>query len=420
MSGSAEATQRVAAEAVAWGAFEMNLRLDPDEARDAPRELQAHRRPPARWLLSGLAAAGVTLSVLAIWRFGAQKQEPVFTPPPVNVARVEVRNVTTVEHTIGTVVAVATVQVTAQVSGQLMSAPFQEGQIVHAGSVLFEIDPRPFAAALQQAQAALARDQAGANNAERDKARYVALLAQGATSTQQRDLAVATAEADEASVKLDQAAVTAAQLNLEYATVRSPITGKTGPILVQPGNRITADNATNPLVTITQVQPIKVSVSLPQSDLPRLKEQLRAHRLAAIVDLHNGGRLAAPVSFIGNQVDARTGTIELRATFSNTDDRLVPGELVDAAVTMNAYQSALVVPRDAVNFGPSGRYVYVVSKDNVAQLHKVTELDDDGTSATIAGDVKRGDTVIVQGQLRVVPGQPVDIGNGAAPTSAIN
>jgi len=384
-----------------------------DSAEPAAGDLSWGRPRSKPWSRVILGITGIVLAVAGAWYFlSSRPAANVAPPPPVTVARAGIGDVTALERTVGTVVAVSTVSVSAQVSGQLMSAAFQEGQIVHAGDLLFRIDPRPFAAALQQAEAALARDQANTSNAERDKARYTALLAQGAASTQQRDQTSATADADEATVNADKAAVTVAKLNLEYATIRSPITGKTGPILVQPGNLITASNAANPLVTITQLQPIKVSISMPQSDLPRLVQQMHAGRLSAVVDLHSGAPVTAPVDFIGNQVDAKTGTIELRATFPNTDGRLVPGQLVDVGVSMNQYAHATVVPRDAVNLGPASSYIYVVGRDNIASMHTVTELNDDGTIAAIAGDVKPGDVVIMQGQLRVIPGHAVTIASG--------
>lgn len=359
-------------------------------------------------VILGVSAAAIVVALL--WHFTTPAdQEPAAPPPPVTIAHARVRDVTAMEHTIGTVVSVATVQVTAQVSGQLLNATFREGQIVHAGDLLFQIDPRPFAAALQQAQATLARDQANALSAAHDKARFTALAAQGAASSQQRDQAIAAADADAAVVKADRAAIAMAQLNLGFTTIRSPITGKTGPILVQPGNLVTANNTASPLVVITQVQPIKVSVSLPQAELPQLIQQMRTGRLNAIVNLHNGAPLEQAIDFIGNQVDARTGTIELRATFANTDYRLVPGQLVDTAITTSQYSNAIVVPRDAVNLGPANRYVYVVGKDNIARMHDVSVLYDDGSNAAITGDVKSGDTVIVEGQLRVQPGSAVQI-----------
>src|ERR1700743_2663199 len=179
-------------------------------------------------------------------------------PPPVIVAQAQRQDVRIVEHTIATVLAENTVQLGAQVTGQLTRANFKEGQIVHQGDLLFEIDPRPFQAALEQAQAQLAKDQASLASAQNDERRYTTLFAQGAASQQQRDQAVAAAKGFVATVQSDQAAIDMAKLNVGYTHIRSPITGKTGPILIQPGNLVTA-NATTPLVPITQVPPGQVS-----------------------------------------------------------------------------------------------------------------------------------------------------------------
>jgi multidrug efflux system membrane fusion protein len=323
------------------------------------------------------------------------------------VATAASRNVTVVEHTVGTVVANSTVQITARVSGQLLSASFKEGQIVRAGDLLFQIDPKPFVAALQQARAQLAKDTAQLVIARNDKNRYQTLFAQNAASSQQRDQADATAKSLTATVAADRAALDIAELNLGYTQIRSPIDGKTGPILIQPGNLI-AVNGASPLVVVAQIQPVKVSVSLPQSDLPQIQARANQHALSVAIDLH-GTRLTAPVDFIGNEVDNKTGTIELRATFDNRDGRLVPGQMIDVAVAVNSLKNATVVPREAVNDGPDGRYVFVVMPDNVAVMRPVNVLFDDGASMAVSGGVKRGDRVIIDGQLRVVPGKRVSI-----------
>jgi multidrug efflux system membrane fusion protein len=312
-------------------------------------------------------------------------------------------------HSIGTVVAVSTVQVTALVTGQLLSAGFSEGQIVKAGQILFQIDPRPFAAALAQARATLARDIAIGISAQNDKTRYVNLAAQGAASAQQRDQAVAAANSDAATVEADKAAVRTAELNLGYATIRSPIAGKTGPLLIQPGNLITANNSASPLVTITQLQPIKVSMFLPQTDLPRIQQQMAAKKLVMMLNPGAGAPIAATVDFVGNQVDAKTGTVELRATFANADFRLVPGQFVDSAVSLEEYPRATVVPRDAVNVGPDNRYVFVVDGRNVASMRPVRLVYDDGVNDVIEGNVRSGERVVVEGQLRVIPGKAVQV-----------
>src|SRR6185312_556001 len=236
--------------------------------------------------------------------------------------------------TIATVVSPATVQVTAQVQGKLLQAYFQEGQLVHKGAPLFLIDPAPFQNALAQAKAQLDKDGANLQSAQNDQRRYTALYAQNAISQQQRDQAVAAAQADAATVEADKAAVNIAAENLGYTRIVSPIDGKTGPIMIQPGNVIMAAGASNtasPLVTITQIQPIKLSVFLPQTQLPQIQAQMAAGKLQAVVPMPGAesGKEQAQVDFVSNIVGANNGTIELRATFPNKDQRLVPGQNVN-------------------------------------------------------------------------------------------
>ncbi|HTT84414.1 MAG TPA: efflux RND transporter periplasmic adaptor subunit [Rhizomicrobium sp.] len=397
----------------------MNIRIAnplqpaPSAVQDSPAEF----RRKSRSLAPVLGGVALILMAAFLWHFfsGISAPPPQIAPaPPVTIGVAQERNVAGLAHSIGTVVPVSTVQVTALVTGELLSTGFAEGQIVKAGQVIFQIDPKPFAAALAQARATLARDIANNVSAQNDKARYLNLIAQGAASAQQRDQAVAAADADAATVEADKAAVQTAELNLGYTTIRSPITGKTGPLLIQPGNLITANNNASPLVTITQLQPIKVSMFLPQVDLPRIQTQMAAKKLIMRLNPGGGRPITAPVNFVGNQVDAKTGTVELRATFDNADFRLVPGQYVDAAVSLDDYPHAIVVPRDAVNVGPDSRYVFVVGDRDIATMRAVQLIYDDGTNAVITGDVKPGERVIVEGQLRVVPGNAVQIMNASA------
>jgi multidrug efflux system membrane fusion protein len=334
------------------------------------------------------------------------------TAAPVRIAVAERRDVSVVERTIGTVLPNTAVQVTARVQGVIDSAHFQEGEFVKAGTLLFEIDPRPYAAALAQAKAQLAKDQAQLQNAVNNEKRLRAVYEQKLTSVEQLDAAIAATGSATASVAADQAAIEIAQLNLEYTRVRAPIDGKTGPILVQPGNLVT-NNSTAALVTINQIQPIKVSLALPQSDLPRIQARVNEGGLMAHIDQRDeGGRqYSAPVDFISNHVDDASGTIELRATFANSDTTLVPGQLVNVSVELGGIADATVVPREAVNSGPDGQYAYVVSADSRAEQRALKVLYDDGASAAIEGDVRPGDRVIVDGQLRVVPGAGVYVDN---------
>jgi membrane fusion protein, multidrug efflux system len=314
-----------------------------------------------------------------------------------------------VEHTLGTVVANATVQVTARVQGTLESANFKEGQFVKKGDLLFQIDPRAFQAALAQARATLLRDEALLKNANRDAQRYNALYAQNAISSQQRDTSATNAAALAATVAADKAAVDMAQLNLGYTQIRSPIDGKTGPLLVQPGNMVAA-TGTTALVTIAQIQPVKLSFDLPQADLPLIQARQKVRPLIATIDVRDSKNLplSAPVDFTSNVVSNQSGTVELRANFGNANLSLLPGQLVNVTVEMNNIPNALVVPHDAVNDGPNGTYVYVVVGGR-ALPRSVKILFDDSQNVAIQGDLKRGDQVIVEGQLRVVPDGPVQV-----------
>lgn len=386
----------------------MNIRI-PDTLTSMPSAVQTLperlRRSSSRTrLIVGIVAA--LLAVVLAYRFLAGPARPPTAPaPPVIVSRIGVADVPVIEHTIGTVVSNATVQVTARVNGQLVKAFFKEGQMVHAGDPLFQIDPRPYRAAYDNTLANL--------TAARAKAERFARLVQ--------QKAVAPQDADDARAAYLEAQATtqAARLNLEYTDIKSPIDGKTGPIMIQPGNQITASagasNGTTgasaiTLVVISQLQPIKVSFALPQADLPRIQARQMTHSLSVDVDNHgaSSGPLSAPVDFVSNAVNAATGTIELRATFPNTNEALVPGQLVDVGVKLDLLKHAMVVPHDAVNVGPQGRYVYVV-RDGAAELVGVNVLNDDGKQAAIQGKIRAGEQVITDGQLRVIPGKPVSI-----------
>jgi multidrug efflux system membrane fusion protein len=389
-------------------------------AEDVPQNLadrlnRLSRR--SRWILYGLAAA---ILLFIAWQlvapmFATKKRPP--PAPPVKVATAIRKDVTVMQNTIGTVVSPAMVQVTAQVTGKLLVANFREGDIVHKADVLFQIDPAPYQAALSQAEGQLARDSATLLNDRVDLTRYQTLAQQNAISNQQLVTQQAKVKSDEGVVVTDKAQVDAARINLAYTRITSPIDGKTGPIFIQPGNVIPAVSATSqPLVTITQIQPIKVSFQMPQNGLAQIQNQYNQQRLTAVVPIAGapGGVEKAPVDFVSNVVNASTGTIELRADFPNTDMRLVPGQTVTVSATINQIAAATVVPRDAVNLGPDNAFVLVVEKDGKAYSRTVKVLNDDGVNAAISGDVKPGDRVVTDGQLRVTSGQPVRVTRGRA------
>jgi multidrug efflux system membrane fusion protein len=215
-------------------------------------------------------------------------------------------------------------------------------------------------------------------------------------------------------VTSDRGMVEVARLNLEFTQIRSPVDGKTGPILLQPGNLVSVNGGTAPLVTITQIRPIKVSFNLPQADLPRIQARAAKGTLSALINLHSlGGKsVSAPVNFVSNVVNS-SGTIELRATFPNLDGALVPGQLVDVTVSLDDIPGAIVVPRIAVINGPEGNYVYRVSPERVVAQVPVTVQFDDGTEMAVQGDLKSGDQVITDGGLRVLPGSHVTAARSA-------
>ena len=371
-------------------------------------------RMPSRksWLIGG----GLLVLVLGgYWYFNGRTDsgnERRANAAPVRVAVVEQRDMPVVDRSLGTVIANTLVQLTARVQGTLESAHFKEGQFVKRGDLLFQIDPRPFQAALAQAEAIYSRDQAQLRNALRDRDRYMSLRQQGAISAQQSDTSQTTADVMSATVAADKAAVDMARLNLDYTQIRSPVDGKTGPILVQPGNMISSSNGqTAALVTIAEVRPIKLSFTLPQSELSRIQARQQGKGLLATLDAkdHAGNTLSAPVDFVSNMVSNQSGSIELRATFPNADLSLVPGQLVNVTVQLNDIPGALVVPRDAVNDSPNGSFVFVV-RDGKAEQVPVEVQTDDGTDAAVAGaGLHAGDQVVVEGQLRVTAGGKVRV-----------
>ena len=370
-----------------------------------PRRL----RLTPRWRIA-IAMAALVLAGVWYWvvdHHPAAEDAP--SPAPVRTMRVNRRDMAVVEYTVGTVLANVTVQVMPNVQGILQSAYFREGAFVRKGELLFQIDPRQFEAAYAQAQAVLLHDQALLRNARRDERRYRMLIKQNSTSPQQLDASVTNVEALVATVAADSAAARLAQVTLGYAQIRSPIDGKTGPLLVQPGNLVDASGGTPlPLVTIAQVQPVKLSFSLPQGDLPRIQARQKARALLATIEVPGGAPLSAPVDFVSNAVTGQSGTIELRATFANTSLALVPGQLVNVTVQLADIPNALVVPDDALNDGPDGPYVYVVAHDR-AIARRVRILFDDSSSTAVEGALRPGDEVIIEGQLRVVPGGPVQV-----------
>ena len=362
---------------------------------------------PARQLLSRkylIGAAALAVALGGFWYFTNTSAPPPrrTMAAPVQVAVVEQRSMEVIERTIGTVIANSTVSVNARVQGKLTRAFFREGQMVKTGDLLFQIDPRPYQATYDNAAAAVASAKAKFD-------RYTRLKGQNAISPQDVDDA-------QASYLEARATAEAARLNLEFTQIRSPINGKTGPILIQPGNMVASSSSANasatPLVTINEIQPVKISLALPQSELPRIQQMVNTPQgLTITMNLREAGAekdLTAKVDFVSNAVTNTTGTIELRATYPNADLALVPGQLVNVVASLAEIKNATVVPREAVNTGPDGTFVYRVT-DDTAQQVPVRVLFDDGDNAAIDAKLNAGDRVIVDGQIRVVPGAKVQV-----------
>lgn len=321
---------------------------------------------------------------------------------------------------IGTVIAASTVTVRAQVTGELTKVHFIEGDEVKEGQVLVEIDKRPLEAALQQAEAALARDVAQTANAKSQAARYQDLLTRGIATREQVDQIVANAAALEATVAADRAAVDNARVQLQYATIKAPLSGKTGLLQIHPGNLVRATDTT-PIVTINKITPVYVSFSVPEALLPELKRYMAKGKLpvTALSPTDEGPAATGVVNFIDNAVDPTTGQIKVKGTFPNTDRKLWPGQYVNVNVTLSTEPNAVVVPSLAVQTGQQGTYVFVIKSDQTVDLRTVVVERTIGDQSVIKSGVKPGETVVTDGQLRLNAGTKVSIkrGEGAKATS---
>jgi multidrug efflux system membrane fusion protein len=363
--------------------------------------------------LPGRPGRGLLLVAMAAM-VGCGKQQaagpPVVPAVPVVVAQVEQKTVPVEIRAIGNVEAYSTVSLKAQVTGQITAIHFREGQDVRKGDLLFEIDRRPFEVALAQAQAALARDKARAENSRIQAERYAKLYQEGVASKEQYDAQRADAESLAAAVQADQAAIDQAKLNLEYCSIHSPVDGRTGSLMLHVGN-LTKANDVPILVTINQITPIYVNFAVPEQYLAEVKARMAAGRLmvrAQVPDEPSAAEEGA-LSFVDNTVDAATGTIKMKATFPNPRRKLWPGQFVNVVLTLSAQPNAIVVPAQAVNTAQNGSYVFVVGREGKAQMRRITPGRTVGNETVITEGLKPGETVVTDGQLRLVDGSRVTI-----------
>lgn len=358
-------------------------------------------------MMTSRVSAIAAFSLLAA--AGCDKKDPVTTQAvPVTVAAAQQRAVPFELQSPGLVEPLQTVAVQPQVSGLIQRIAFNEGQEVRKGQVLFQIDARPFQAALAQAQAALTRDSAQAANAQQDVQRYSALAEKEYVTGQQYDMAKTTAAAAAATLSGSRAAVDQARLNLQYATIRAPIGGLTGSLRVRAGNLVRTSDAT-PLVTINQIRPILVRFTVPAASLG-LIQRYRSDSLPVRAEPTGGGTISeGSLSFVDNAVDTSTGTILLKGSFQNRDGALWPGEFVNASLRLYEDKNALVVPAPAVVSGQQGTFVFVVQPDGTAKTFPVKVERASDSVAVLSGGIKPGDRVVVDGQLKLRSGSKVQI-----------
>jgi membrane fusion protein, multidrug efflux system len=377
-----------------------------------------NRSPRVLSFIAGAAAVGALLTTSACSGEGASVT-PVGgggrgrggdTTVPVTVAQVVQKQMPIEIRVIGAVEAYSVVSVHAQITGQLTDVNFKEGEDVTKNQLLFALDRRPLEAALLQAQANLQRDVAQAANAKAVAQRYTDLAAQGIATTEQVETNRSSAAALEATVEADRAAVESAKVQLQYATITSPIAGRTGALMVHEGNLVRAQD-TAPLVVINQVSPIYVSFAIPESRLAELKRFLALGTLAVEAQPPNDEAVSSHghITFVDNNVDQTTGTIRIKATFTNEDRRLWPGQFVNVIVALTKDLTAVVVPTAAVQVGQQGQYTYVVKPDHSVEYRAVVVERTAGLETVIKSGLKASETVVTDGHLRLVAGSHVSI-----------
>lgn len=389
---------------------------EPDQHEAPPPAVRRDsKKRRGRWMLFALLLLG---GVIGFFVFQREEKAATDKPPPsqvgvsISTAVAEKGSIPVYINALGTVTPLSTVTVISRVDGQLMSVNYREGQMVRKGDVLVEIDPRPFQALLTQAEGQLARDKALLENAYIDLKRYQMAYSKNAIPKQQLDTQVATVHQLEGTVKNDQGVHDNARVQLAYCQITSPISGRVGLRLVDPGNIVHAADTTGMLV-ITQVQPISVLFSVAEDNLPQIMQQLRrGNRLP--VDAFDrtqqkklsSGRLLT----LDNQIDTTTGTIKLKATFSNTDLALFPNQFVNARLLVNTQRGVTLVPTAAIQRNSQGAFVFVVHPDQTVAMRTVSVGTTEGNETAVEG-LNAGDTIAVDGFDKLGDGAKVVIRN---------
>lgn len=379
--------------------------------------LGTHRFLFGRSLMTSTLALLAACALLSACS-GTKAAAPVVPVVPVLVATVEQKDMPVDVQAIGAVEAYSMVAVKTQITGELTGVYFKEGQDVRKGDLLFTLDKRPFEAELKRQEANLARDTAQAELAHVQVNRYQPLFKEGVVSKEQYDQAQANADAMDAAVQADKAAVENARVQLVYCSINSPINGRLGSLLIHQGNMIKANDV--PLVNINQVEPIYVTFTVPEQHLADIKRFAAGGKLPVQVLIQGDNRPAVgKLSFIDNAVDQATGTIKLKGEFANSDRRLWPGQFVNVTLTLHTQPNAIVVPSQAVQNGQQGQYVFVVKSDMTVEARTVTVSRSGGGQSIVEKGLTPGERVVTDGQLRLVPGARVEIKQGIAQQAAL-
>jgi multidrug efflux system membrane fusion protein len=372
----------------------------------------AGRHLPQKALALATGIAVVALAMVFMTRSeGTPQREKAEPSASIKMAVAKRKEVPVQLQAVGTVEAHATVSIKSRIDGQLVGVHFREGQDVKKGDLLFTIDPRPHEAAIKEARARLARDTALADKADIDARRYAELVAKNFVSSDKFEQFRANAEALKATVAADRAALERAQLNLEYCHIKSPMSGRTGRILVDEGAQIKANDDKGGMVEIMQIMPIYVGFAVPQQYLAEIKTRMAAGPLkveAAIPESQIEPQTGS-LSFLDNKVNTQTGTVLLKGTFANTDRLLWPGQFVTATLTLATRSDVVVIPSVAVQIGQDGQFVYVVKPDMTVEIRPVALGMTLGDEVVIEKGLGGDEKVVTEGQLRLVPGAKVRI-----------
>src|SRR6266446_6865157 len=386
------------------------------------------RLRPFLWLLLIVAIIGG-----GVWYFPRPETPPKDAgrgraggPVPVGVAPVQKGDMPVMLSQLGTVTPLATVTVKTQINGYLTEVAFREGQMVKKGDVLAQIDPRPYQVALEQAGATLAKDQALLKNAQLDLERYNTLVAQNSIARQTRDTQVSLVAQYQATVKSDQAQIDVQKLNLTYCHIVSPVTGRVGLRLVDPGNYVQTSDP-NGIVVVTQLQPISVIFTLAEDNLPAVMKRVRAGASLAVsaFDRTETTELGTgTLDTVDNQIDTNTGTVKLRAMFDNREETLFPNQFVNVRLLVDTMRDTDIVPVSAIQRGAPGTFVYLVSPDKTVTVAKVKPGPSDGQRIAISSGLQPGESVVVDGADKLRDGAKVTVApskpDGAAPADQRN